>query len=155
MKVLLFLPLVLLSACHAGPAPVEGAIPFQTRSSGLHSAQEQPGAWLICSEAQWRAFVDSSPAWQLPEGESAPPDFTQASAIFVSAGQRSSGGWSLEVLGVSAQAGALEVRAQAVGPAPDAIVTMVLTSPWQLVTIPRQAEGSAKLSLQLSERRGP
>lgn len=151
MKLLPSLLAACVAACHTSTIPSDGNLPFQARIKGLHSGQAEPGAWLINSEDEWRGFFVRNPAWQQP-GETVPGiDLTNSSAIIVSGGQRSTAGWQLEVLGVQLHANRIQVRAEVVGPGPDAIVAMMLTTPWQVITIPR-CEGS--VALELSERRG-
>ncbi|MEY2786333.1 MAG: hypothetical protein RL277_2545 [Planctomycetota bacterium] len=136
MKLLCALPLALLTACQQPPADSPDMLAFQSLGRGLHSGFSQPGAVLIRTAQDWQQQTAARPEWQIPEQEWPAIDFGKHCALLVSAGQRSSGGWSLQVRSITDGPEALIVTAEAVGPAPDAIVTMVLTSPWELVTIP-------------------
>jgi hypothetical protein len=149
MKLLRAFPLALLPACQHHALDSTDTLVFQTLGRGLHSGFSESGAVLIRSAQDWQQQTAAHPQWQIPGQEWPAIDFEKHCALLVSAGQRSSGGWSLQVRSIADGPEELIVTAEAVGPAPDAIVTMVLTSPFELVTVPCTAK---PVRLELSVR---
>ena len=62
-------------------------------------------------------------------------DFEKNSVVFLLAGSRRTGGWSIEPKAVAMEGTTAVIDAAIVGPPPGGIATMALTSPWAVVAI--------------------
>lgn len=89
-------------------------------------------AVLATSDAEyqrvWREMVG---------GADAPPtvDFAQHVAVFLFAGQRNTGGWSVDPKSATVEGDTLVIDAAVTGPGPDMIVTQALTYPYAVVSV--------------------
>lgn len=122
-------------------------------SMELFSREAEPGfEWRrgALPPDRWIGLVLDHEGWsQLDASEAplagAPPDFDQEIAVVASLGVMPSGGYAVRVRRVTfapAKAGKeaqVIVEIQAAAPAPDAFVTLALTHPRDVVTIPRSA----------------
>ncbi len=58
-----------------------------------------------------------------------------AAVIFL--GEKNTGGYGAEIIGARVREGRLVIDYREISPAPDAMVTQALTSPWAVVILPR------------------
>lgn len=101
-----------------------------------------PDRWIgiVLDQDGWNQLDERGAAWA---GE--PPDFDEEVAVVASLGVMPSGGYAVRVRRVTytpARArneAQVIVEIQAAAPAPDALVTLALTHPRDVVTIPRSA----------------
>ncbi|MCA1733662.1 MAG: protease complex subunit PrcB family protein, partial [Acidobacteria bacterium] len=74
---------------------------------------------------------------EIVSAENAPPpaDFSNEVVAFLTLGQRSTGGWGIEVSSVEVSGASAEVKTTVSRPAPGGIVTMAFTAPYAVVAI--------------------
>ena len=122
------------------------SVPFTRVYRSATSAYPEPVELALTADSSWRS------AWALlwpnqPDGSRpAPPavDFTRDAVVFVALGPRSSGGYDVRVDSVTRDAaGALLVRYTATSPGPGCLTTQQITSPVEVVRVPRPAAGAA------------
>lgn len=149
---LLTLPVFLLTGCFHVPDDLSNSsvrevqeIDFTTLEQGTGSYGDgNPRLFLIQSQAQldqlWSSyilgnFINPNPAPQI--------DFGSKFVLAAFAGQKSTGGYSIDITGLNtnAQSGTSDIAVYAtlVGPTPGTIVTQALTSPYHVVEVKRQA----------------
>lgn len=104
---------------------------------------DSPTFRLVDSESEFLSLWNRAHGTQLEVPPLPAVDFTRATVLAIFQGQRSTGGYGIEVLDVSLDGGDLFVDMRFVEPAPDAIVTQALTSPWVMVQVPRGGIGVA------------
>ncbi|MCA1734444.1 MAG: protease complex subunit PrcB family protein [Acidobacteria bacterium] len=69
------------------------------------------------------------------ENEPPPADFPNEVVAFLTLGQKSTGGWAIEVSSVEVSGASAEVQTTISRPAPGGIVTMAFTAPYAVVAI--------------------
>lgn len=129
---ILMLGLLLASSCKTAEEPVK----FRTISVGSYSAVTPAGeeAHLALDTAAYARLWDRL----IGRGERSAVDFEAEAAVFLMAGERKTGGYAIEVKGVSVDGETLVVDATVNGPAPGMMVTQALTSPWAVVAVERR-----------------
>jgi hypothetical protein len=128
--ILAVLPLAALAAMQ-GPG---ASIPFASLARGITSGITQPQEVVVDSAAEWRALWSRhAPGAPLPA-----VDFATDVVIGVFAGERRTGGYSVQIVGIDRGAGDVVVAYRVIEPGRDAMVTQMLTSPFHLVRLPRQ-----------------
>jgi hypothetical protein len=127
----------------AAPAPSSQPATMRPLAESAHlftsqdSQTDEPGVRVLRDRAAWEA------AWrQLQAGLAAGPapavDFAREMVVVVAAGQKSSGGHAVRVDGTStAPDGALVLHVTATAPGEGCMSTMALTSPVDVVRVPR------------------
>lgn len=98
-----------------------------------------------------RAAVASSDGeyrrlWRELIAQSDPPaiDFSAESVVFLLLGQKSTGGWGIEVEAVETSGTEAAVRSNIVRPEPGGIVTMAFTAPFAVVAVREPGLRSAR-----------
>jgi hypothetical protein len=86
-----------------------------------------PGEW----DAVWKRHAPGRPAPQV--------DFSREMVVGVFAGSRNSAGYSVEIVSAEDQQGTLVVRYREAVPARGAVTAQIITSPYQLVAVPKHA----------------
>ena len=124
--------------------PAPRTLQWEVVASGQQAVGvTRPSFRLVRDEAELRSL------WNQLHGASldVPPlpraDFARETVLVVMMGQRPSGGYRVEVQGVSLEGGDLFVDVRFVEPAPDAVTTTALTSPWTVVRVLRGAIDAA------------
>lgn len=136
---------LLLAAGCAAERTVDGGetstrIPFETLLDETHSDLDQPLSEVIRNEPRWWSLWTRTYSGANPR--SAPEvDFSRYMLIAVATGARPSGGFDITVRSVVVRDDALEVEVLETCPAPDAIVTMALTHPIEVVRLNRLPQG--------------
>lgn len=128
MRAVIALALVFV-ACAARPA---AAPEMKTIASGGYARDDSGRQAVLATSADayrrlWAEKIGSDPA---PEA-----DFGTGVVVFLLAGSRSTGGWSVEPETVEVTDGTAVVRARIQGPGRGGIVTQALTSPYAVVFI--------------------
>jgi PrcB C-terminal len=110
-----------------------GPVELRTLQTGGYPAAtpRQHEAHLAADEKTYREL------WRSLIGDNPPPaaDFAKESVVFLFAGQRSTGGHSIEVRGASVEQTTLVVDAEIKGPPPGSMVTQALTSPFAVIAV--------------------
>lgn len=118
-----------LAACAARPAAVPG---MKTIASGGYAGDDSGRQAVLARSADeyrrlWAEKIGSDPA---PEA-----DFGKGVVVFLLAGSRNTGGWTVEPESVEVSGGTATVRARIQGPGRGGIATQALTSPYAVVFI--------------------
>ena len=101
------------------------------RGTNAAAKPSQPQAVAASDEAGYQRLWSS-----MIGGGSAPAvDFATESAVFLLAGSKPTGGWSVEARGATVEGETLVIDAAVKPPPPDAIVTQAFTSPYAVVTV--------------------
>jgi len=100
--------------------------------SGQHGGSTTAATRVLRTADEWKAF------WQEAGREQATtPDFTRHMVVVISLGEKRTGGFSAEAIGVHEENGNVIVQYRESSPQPGMMVTQALTSPWVAVLIPR------------------
>jgi hypothetical protein len=100
--------------------------------SGQHGGSSTPGVRELRTTEQWQTF------WQQAGRE--PPqglDVGREMAVAIFLGERNTGGYGAEIVGVRVHEGRLVIDYRESSPPPDAMVTQALTSPWAVAMLSR------------------
>lgn len=129
--------LLLLAGCASKKnlKPVSEVSPIQC--SALH--YPEAGGMVFRDAESWETFWDRYCMVITGEGEKLPPpeiDFSTHMLIGVFSGEKPTGGYSISIQGVLESPKNLVVEYQEKSPPPDAIVTLALTYPCQIITLP-------------------
>ena len=110
---------------------------LRTISRGAYAAAtpDAPQAVAASDEATYRRL------WPTTIGGGEPPavDFATESVVFLLAGAKPTGGWSVVPRGATLDGDTLVIDAAIQGPPPDAIVTQAFTSPYAVVAVKTKA----------------
>jgi hypothetical protein len=127
-----FVLLFLTCATAAG-----GAVELRTIASGPNAAAKPARAEAVAT------FDDESyrRLWSAMIGAGNPPavDFANESVVFLLAGPKPTGGWTIDARGATIEGETLVVDASVKAPPPGAIVTQAFTSPWVVVAVKSRA----------------
>ncbi len=125
--------LMLTAGCAAAKSGGE-TVEMSTIASGSYAVSEAKTAVVALSEADyqrmWKELIGS--------GEAAAPDadFATGTVLFLFAGTRTTGGWSVEPSAVTMETGGTAVIvAKIKGPPAGSMVTQALTSPYAVVFV--------------------
>jgi len=106
------------------------------------SALDAPDAHTVAAldEASFRS------TWSARVGAEEPPpvDFSKEAVVFVFAGMRNTGGYSVDVRGAKVEGDTLVLDAVVQGPPAGAIVTQVITYPYAVVAVTPRAFRSVR-----------
>ena len=106
-------------------------------AKGAFSGYQQPAHLVITNETQWaevwkKHSVQEKPARPLPK-----VDFEKETVLFIAAGQKTTGGYSVEISRVADIAGQTAVFLKTRTPKPGGIQLQSLTAPFHIVAIPK------------------
>ena len=118
-------------------AALAAGAPFSTIEQGSVSGITSPTALVIKSEEEWRDLWARHAAVRAPTPGPPQIGFLREMVIAVFAGERSTGGFTVEVTAIDVSSGTIRVTYRESGPPPDSILTQALTQPYHLVTTPR------------------
>lgn len=106
---------------------------LRTLGSGAYAAAkpQTPQATAAHDQKRYEELWGS----MIGRGEMPPVDFTKEAAVFLLAGSRPTGGYSIEPKGASLDGETLVVDAPIKGPPPDSMVTQAFTSPYAVVAV--------------------
>jgi protease stability complex PrcB-like protein len=112
---------------------VSTAVNFTTIARGAMSGVTSPEEIVVQSVQEWHAL------WTRHAPNTPEPviDFTKEIVVGVFAGQRPTGGYRVQITSIERSDAGLTVVYDVTQPAKDAMVTQALTSPFELVRIPR------------------
>ena len=105
-------------------------IPFKVLVQGGHSGVEERREVVARNAEEFKALQVSPP----PGGAIPKIDFATTMVVGVYVGTRPSGGHSVEITRIERDGADLVVTYRERAPGPDEMATMVMTSPFQLVT---------------------
>lgn len=113
------------------------AVPFETIEQGFDSGYRDRAAIVVRTLEEWRQVWERHTTLRLPQPEKPPVDFDREMVIAVFLGDRSTGGFAIEITRIKQRVDGLHVRIEETAPPQDALVTQGFTSPYHLVRIGR------------------
>ena len=131
---------VLVAACAAaGPSQAQNTVehPFETIVAASHSGLAERRRELIRDETSWASLWAQVHTGFAPVPPLPAVDFAQHMLIAVALGTRPSGGFAVEVRGVTSRGERLEVTVVESCPARGAMVSLSLTQPVAVVRVAR------------------
>jgi len=131
--VMLALALSTLVSCHSAAVSSDDGLKFRTLKSGSQARHNAPGRQIVVAPtAESYARLWSS---MVGEGGAPPVDFEKEVAVFIMAGQKPTGGYSVAVKSVAREDNTLVVDAPVKSPPPDAMTIQALTSPYAVIAV--------------------
>jgi hypothetical protein len=108
-----------------------GPLEVRVLTSGEYGGVSRREAVAVFDESsyrqKWNEVVQSAEAPAI--------DFAQESLVFVTAGQMSTGGYSIDVSGATLEGDTLVVDAKVQGPPRGSMTTMALTAPYAVIAV--------------------
>ena len=122
--------------------PLSGTIPetgvnikIQKEWKGFHSDYREATSLVIKTEEQWKEVWERVHLLRLPRPELPKIDFQKEMVIAVFMGERSSGGYSIEIIKITKTAKEIVVVVKGKEPPPGSLRTMVLTQPFHIAVV--------------------
>ena len=109
-----------------------GAVTFATLAQGSSSQIQEPREVVVRSAAEWERLWSAHSSQPLPT-----VDFSRSLVVGVFLGTRPTAGYTVEITAVNGDDDRVVVEYLEHRPAPDAFVAQVLTSPFHVVSLPR------------------
>jgi len=146
MKAAFTLALSLFAAAFAsGCAPAvslaQTPVSFSTIDKGFRSGVREPLEVVIRGEQEWAALWSRHASGRRPAPSPPLIDFSAEMVVGLFLGQKSTGGYSVEITRAELDGANLKVFYRDGSPPPGAIVPQVLTQPYHLIRLLRR-EGS-------------
>lgn len=130
-------PIMVLAALPAvAQAPPETPAPEEWR--GQYGGESVPGAVAVMNADQWKRL------WRGLDREAPALDFSKAFAVVAYAGERPTGGFTLEFLEPVPQGDGVLIRWRVRSPSPETYTTQAIAHPWKVKAFPRP-KGKVKL----------
>ncbi len=107
---------------------------------------EQPTQIVVTNETQWTELWKKHSGQVQPSKPAPKINFNQESVIFVSLGQKKSGGYSVEITDVQIVDGKPEIKVRTRSPKPGGMQLQALTNPFHIVAV-RRITASAKFKI--------
>jgi len=131
----------LTSCATAGPSGGSDAEQrIETVVSDVHSGLDKARREVIRDAASWARLWGEIHGGRTPAPELPPVDFEREMLIAVATGTRPTGGFSIKVQSVTTRGDRLEVAVVERCPESDAMVTMSLTQPVEVVRVAKLAQ---------------
>jgi hypothetical protein len=114
-------------------------VEYETIESGIYVyfRVREPEMRFFQDQQSFESFYTSLHRSRVPAPEAPSVDFTQSIVIFVSAGEKPTAGFSVELVGVRRIKDTLEVEVLLLEPAEGSFQAQVITHPYLIVTTPR------------------
>ena len=106
-------------------------------AKGGFSGFQEPAQIVITNSTQWAELWRKHSAKQIPAKPAPEVNFDKESVLFVSLGQKRSGGYSVEITGLEQTAGKAKVLVKTQAPKPGGMQLQAITSPFHIVAVPR------------------
>ncbi|MCT8340242.1 protease complex subunit PrcB family protein [Flavobacteriaceae bacterium TK19130] len=136
----MFLLLLLFSSCKGGsqsqsnPGNSNGEVSFQTHAKGSHSNYDQKTEMIITSTSELDKVFSKINSNRQPKEPVLDIDFSERTVAFITAGQLSTGGFTVEVDRIEDTDTERIIYIGGTSPKPGDNVTMVLTSPFTMIS---------------------
>ena len=118
-------------------AQAQVSVPVTTISKGLYSGLREPLQVIIREQEEWAALWSRHAAVRRPAPSPPLIDFYAEMVIGLFLGQKSTGGYSVEITRAELDGANLKVFYRERNPPPGAILTQALTQPYHLVRLSR------------------
>jgi hypothetical protein len=109
----------------------------KTIGKGAFGAIDQPLQVVVTNKTQWTELWAKHTADKLPKPEPPEIDFNKNSVVFVSAGRKTTGGYTIEVSDVRRSKDKTEIVVTTKGPKEGALTIQALTAPFHIVEVAR------------------
>ena len=103
--------------------------------SGQQASIQTQSAVVVSDQETWSAVFRSTQGAVLSDETPPIVNFDEHRLLVLFAGSRSTGGYSIEVESIEESDASIDVRVRVLSPAPDAMVTQVITSPFVVVQL--------------------
>jgi hypothetical protein len=110
---------------------------IKTIGKGAFGAIDQPLQVVVTNKTQWAELWAKHTANKLPKPEPPDIDFNKKSVVFVSAGRKTTGGYTVEITEVRRSNEKTEIVVTAKGPKEGALTIQALTAPFHVVEVAR------------------
>lgn len=128
---------------------------LKTIEKGVFSGIQEPVRVVVTNQTQWTELWAKHNAQKLPTPPLPEIDFDKQSVIFVGAGRKNTGGYSIEVRDVRKVDDHTEVLVATHEPKPGGLTIQALTAPFHIVKVPRiEGEVKFKPAGEHAERKG-
>jgi hypothetical protein len=132
MRALMLTGVMMLAAACTAAKGGSRTVEFTTVASGGYAASEAKQAVVATSEAEYQRLWTEL----IGKAETAPPaDFAAGTVIFLLAGSRPTGGYTVVVESVTVEGDTAVVLAPVNAPRPRGMVTQALTSPYAVAFV--------------------
>ena len=108
---------------------------FTVIKGGVNSGYKEKGYIVINNEQQLKKIWNKIFSIMIPPPSVPYIDFENSTLIGVFMGEKPTGGYGIEITKITEQKNKITVDIKEISPAPDCIVTMVLTSPYKIIKI--------------------
>lgn len=137
-----------------GLAPMTASEPFETVEQSTHSAHplaQGPGVAhvLVDNQADWDLFWMMHTAFAFPQAPQPPVDFTQDAVVALFAGQKTTGGYTIEIDRMLYLTSALQIEGTETRPGPGCPVDFALTAPYHIVKVARQVAAPLQANVNI------
>jgi PrcB C-terminal len=113
---------------------IQATIVFAMLAQGTNSQITEARQVVVRTADEWQTL------WKAHGATAAPPvDFSKSMVVGVFLGERNSAGYGVQITSVRQTPDAIVVEYRERRPAPGSMTAQVITSPFQLVSIPRDA----------------
>lgn len=120
----------------SGVIPETGAkVKIEKEWKGYNCGYYEPSRVVIYTEDQWKEIWEKVHALRLPRPQLPKIDFEKKMVVAVFMGNRSSGGYEIEIIKISKTEKEIVVEVKEKEPPPESLQTMVLTQPYHIVVI--------------------
>jgi hypothetical protein len=142
MKPAVTLALSLFAAafvCGCAPAAslAQTPVSFTTIQKGIYSGVREPLQVVIRSQQEWAALWSRHASGRHPAAPPPDIDFSAEMVVGLFLGEKSTGGYSVEITTAELAGSRLHVYYRERSPARDALVTQVMTQPHHLIRLPK------------------
>lgn len=110
---------------------------IRTIAKGAFSGIQEPKQVVVTNSVQWAKLWNEHSAQQTPAKPAPRVDFEKEIVLFVSLGQKRSGGYSVDIVGTTETDGKVEVLLRTREPKRDAFQLQAITSPFHIVAVPK------------------
>jgi hypothetical protein len=116
-------------------------------AKGAFSGIQEPKQLVISNQTQFAEIWQKHNARNEPKKPAPAIDFSKESVLFVSLGQKRTGGYAVQVSDVQKKDGQTEIIVQTTSPKAGAMQIQALTAPFAIVAVPK-IEGPVKFKVQ-------
>jgi len=119
---------------------------FKTIEKGAFGGVDKPLQVVVTNQTQWAELWDKHSARKLPKPPPPEIDFKKESIIFVSMGQKNTGGYTIEISDIRRSGGKTEILVNTKEPKEGGLTIQALTAPFHIVAVPK-IEGEVKFTV--------
>ncbi len=122
------------------PDVEETGVAYEVIAEGTQAAKEEAERVIVRDREELERVWSQAMGSRTPVPEAPEIDFAERTVVALFMGRRSTGGYAIRVSEVVREGEQLRVRYREREPGPDEMVTQALTSPYQIVSVPKTEE---------------